>query len=136
MAIRRIARPISWLALALTPFVGSVGCKPRTPIPVLTAPDGTKLASPERPNEEDEVNARRLLEEARTLDAAGRTKDAESKRTEVIAGFPATGAAAEIFYERATASEKAGAVATAIEQYEKLLFYRPSFERADSVKLI
>jgi len=109
-------------------------CKPSTPVPILKAPDGSTIEAPAAPQAQEEDAARALLEEARALAARGDQGAARAKEDQVLGGFPATAAAAEIFAERGRAAEDAGDTDGAIANYEKLLFYRPSFPQGDRIR--
>ncbi len=114
--------------------VGAIACHPKPPIPVLTRSDGTVVERPPEPKPEEEQLARQMADEANKLDSQGQSEAAEGKRNSVLETYPATSAAAEIYENRAQAAEKEGKAEAAVSWYEKLLFYRPSFERINSVR--
>ncbi len=122
------------LVLAGAAAIGIGGCKPRTPMPILTAPDGKVIEAPPAPGEQEEKAASALLGEARALAKSGDTKGAGAKEDQILAGFPATAAAAEIFAARGAEAERTGDTTAAVAAYEKLLFYRPSVAGGDAIR--
>lgn len=109
-------------------------CKPKPPVVAMRGPDGQVLESPPPPKDEDEQTAKALAAEAASLDASGDRTAAEKKRDLLVELYAGTAAGAEATRLRAEAAAAAGDRQKAIELYERLLFYRPSVERADAIR--
>ncbi len=120
---------VSLGALALTVTC----CKTPPPVPALRGPDGQVIAPPPKATTADEEQATRLAALADSL-AAKDKAGAEAKRDELVDLYPGTAVAARILYERGRAAEAQGELGRAVLAFEKLLFFRPSFERADEVR--
>ncbi len=117
------------LAMVLLAATAAVtACKPKPPVPVLRRADGTVIDKPPPADASDEEAAKSLLAEARSLRESDPAA-AETKEEEILDRYPNTAAAADLYEARARAATEAGATETAIEWYEKLLFYRPQFDR-------
>ncbi|MBI3180271.1 MAG: hypothetical protein HYZ27_11460, partial [Deltaproteobacteria bacterium] len=115
----------SVLALAMA------SCRTQPPVPALRGPDGRVITPPPKASEADEQNAAKLLAEA---EATSDRTAAEAKRDQIIELYPATVVTARILYDRGRAAEERGEVMPAIDSFEKLLFFRPSYEHADEVR--
>ncbi|MBI5511962.1 MAG: penicillin-binding protein activator [Deltaproteobacteria bacterium] len=110
------------------------GCKPTPPpVPAPKSLTGQTVAAPPPAKEGDEQAAKALAAEADGLEASDKA-GAEKKRDLIVDTYPGTLAAAEIFKARAEAAETQGDTEQAVLLYEKLLFYRPSFENAAAVR--
>ena len=111
-----------------------VACGPKLPTPVVTRSDGTAVQRVPEPKKEDEALAQAMAQDAAALAQKGNTAAATAKQDQLLDSYPATLAAARIFQARGEAAEKAGNLEVAISNYEKLLFYRPSYEGADALR--
>lgn len=121
------------LALAACALAAACGPKP-VPTPVVVKPDGTRVERPPEPSKDDELLAAGLAGDAAALAQKGDAAGAKAKEDQVLATYPGTAAAARIYVARGEAAEKAGNLDEAIANYEKLLFYRPSYEGADALR--
>lgn len=118
----------------LAVFLFAVGCKPTPPIPVVKDPEGRVVPPPPTPDEDEENAAKVLADEARRLDEAGQAEAALKVRDQLLALYPATASAAVTFERRAQAAIDTGDTQGAIGWYEKLIFYRPQFERINKAR--
>jgi branched-chain amino acid transport system substrate-binding protein len=124
---------LRWLAIvALAPLALACGTKP--PVPVVAGPDGKRIEPPPAPKKQDEDLARDLAADAAKLAAEGNPSLARAKEEQLLASYPATLPAASIYQARALLAERAGNLDEAVAYYEKLLFYRPSFEGIDTIR--
>jgi branched-chain amino acid transport system substrate-binding protein len=126
--MKRLVVPNLALAMALA------ACGPKPPTPVITAPDGTVVQAPPEPKEEEERAAAAAAQEAAQLRQKGDGAAALAKEDQIIALYPGTLAAANLYMARAEAALQAGVRDEAIAWFEKLLFYRPSYPAIDALR--
>lgn len=120
------------VTLALLAMLGS--CRPQPPKPVPRHPDGRAVEAPPEPDKQQEKAARVLYEQAERAEERGDVESAEHKRDLLLEQHPGTLSAARVLNERARAAAAAGDREAAIDYYEKLLYFRPSYPRADTVR--
>jgi len=109
-------------------------CGPKPPVPVVTGSDGRPVNQPGVPKADEEALAAGIAADATTLAARGDKAGARDKEDQLLASYPSTAAAARLFEQRGNEAEKAGNVNVAIANFEKLLFYRPSFAGIDALR--
>lgn len=96
------------------------GGSSQSQVPQVAKPDGATGDKPKAPSSTEESAARALAD--------------QGDRDGVVQKYPGTLAAAETYMQRARTAEANGKVDEAISNYEKLFYYRPTYEGADSAR--
>ena len=107
-------------AFVLMVVVTACGGGSSQQVPVVGKPDGAGGDKPKAPSQSDESAARALAD--------------KGDRDTVVQKYPGTAAAAETFLQRARDADAAGRVDEAISNYEKLFYYRPTYEGANAAR--
>lgn len=104
------------------------------PAVVLTQPNGTAVTKPAESPKADEQFAQTMADDVARQMQAGKTRDAQTLRDKLIEQFPGTTAGSRALEQRARDRVTAKAVAGALDDYAKLLFYNPTYENSDTVR--
>jgi branched-chain amino acid transport system substrate-binding protein len=136
VGLRSRIKSASLLCLLGIFFGGLQACQPvHQPVVVLKHPDGSHVARPTAPSDGQESAAQKLAADAERLQRAGENAAALRKRETLLAKYPASLAAAEIWEARAKLYASQSKPLLALAAYEKIIFYRPTFSRIATVRL-